>query len=193
MIDLAVEDRVPNMKEVRSALTELIMRCVVESGELGVRKDELVDAAHEVGLFNDGTPDKKARLLVGFALGDAKRLFADDSQVMLCDPTGGSVIGYRYRLASDPEEARDDRLRRAKDLLHRIDNLDQVAQAEVVLFDSNEEIYEDMIAEGLRMARKGVGRAASARFADPPPEPPKKKRGRPRKVDVELEAQDTLL
>lgn len=180
-----------SQREVRSQLSELVMRAVRDAGDVGLRKAELVELGRAAGIIHAGVDDKRAGLWVGFAIGDAKKYFAEDGLYMLCDPKGGAATGYRYRLTDRADEAHDERVRKCKDITNRLDNLDVVTYAESVRFDRNGKIREEIIEEGLRMARKGLGWLSSAQFAAEPPRPEKARR-RPVKASAVTEQASLL-
>lgn len=161
-----------------TSLAEMVVRCVREAGTDGIRKTELITVAQEIGLLPDPVNMPEAKLIMSFAIKEARFGLAENGEVLICDRKGGSKFGYRYKLASQPEEALTARLNMLVDIAHRVDNVDALTQAEKVRFASQNEAQEDFFHESVRMTRKGVGYMASVRFAGQPDPTPRRRRSK---------------
>lgn len=177
--------------EIKSALTELVVRAVRDAGELGLRKDEIVAMARERGLINDGVDPKRAMLWVRFACSEAAKWFAQEGEVMICDPKGGALHGFRHRLTERPDEAHEQRTRKCKDIYNRCENLEQVVSAEAGRFDE-EGAYEEFFLDVFKVFKSGLNFLAGKPFSKEAPTAAPSRRKK-KKAQVVAEAQESLL
>lgn len=129
-------------RQLRSALAERAVGWIIASGEIGVRKDELVEYAREAGLINDGTPDHLARSRVNWAVTTARDYIENElGEVMMTDPKGGWENGFRHRLCFTEQEAFEEKQRRARKALTYVKSTQRAGDASVEKFGANDRFY----------------------------------------------------